>query len=59
MEPPDAYEQPNEQQQDQADDDWLAGARIDARTEPFDLGNVQIALSELNLPDGDDGTRYA
>jgi hypothetical protein len=49
---------------EQAGDDWLAGATIEADSQEIEVGQVQIALNDLNLPHpdewgGDSGTALA
>lgn len=49
-------------QQDEQDD-WLAGATVSASSQQLEVGQVQIALSDLDLPHpdewGDSGTALA
>lgn len=49
---------------EQAGDDWLAGATVEADGQEIAVGQVQIALNDLNLPHpdewgGDSGTELA
>lgn len=50
--------------QEHGSDDWISGATFEAQIPPFELGGVQLALNDLNVPPpdewgGDSGTAYA
>jgi len=59
-----AEEEQHEQEQQEGSGDWIAGATINAASQPTSVGSVQVSFAGLDLPrpqghDGDGATAYA